>query len=276
MKKYSIQDLWIRVILFFVICVILIFTFQTFIIPLVRQLFNNGNPFPEALETNLIRAMNGIVGIGLVYVFLQFDRQKMETVGFSWNKKMALEWILLSIPITIVGLIPTVFIELSFEILPTELELVDPIAIIFNFSAAMFAIALGEEILFRGYIQSILETEYSFVVAAIVSAGLFGLLHLLLLARFGRFEDMIAILFSAFFIGLTFSYVFKTTRYNLILPVAIHGFWDTFYFIFQAETTYETFFHTLMGIVASIIGAMVIFILIYLYSTKRLTKIMIE
>ncbi len=276
MKKYSIQDLWIRVILFFVICVILIFSFQTFIIPLVRQLFNNGNPFPETLETNLIRAMNGIVGIGLVFVFLQFDRQKMETVGFSWNNKMGLEWILLSIPITIAGLIPTVFIELSFEILPSSLELVDPIALILNFSAAMFAIALGEEILFRGYIQSILETEYSFIVAAIISAALFGLLHLLLLARFGRFEDMFAILFSAFFIGLTFSYVFKTTRYNLILPVAIHGFWDTFYFIFQAETTYDTFFHTFIGIVASIIGATVIFILVYLYSTKRLAKVTIE
>lgn len=276
MKKYSTQDLWVRVILFFVICVILIFTFQTFIIPLVRQLFNNGYPFPETLETNLIRAMNGIVGIGLVYAFLQFDRQKMETVGFSWNNKMASEWILISVPITIIGLIPTVIIELTFEILPSELALVDPIAIILNFSAAMFAIALGEEILFRGYIQSILETEYSFIVAAIVSAGLFGLLHLLLLARFGRFEDMFAILFSAFFIGLTFSYVFKTTRYNLILPVAIHGFWDTFYFIFQAETTYESFFHTFMGIIASMIGALVIFVLMYLYTTKRLANIEFE
>ena len=283
MKKLSIQDLWIRVILFFAICVILIFSFQVFILRIVREVFNNGNAFPRILEINLGRAMNGIVGIGLVYVFLHFDRQKMDTAGFSWNEKFGWEWILVSIPITIAGLIPTVIIEWLFDIIfiPNDiienpLLLLDPVGLILSFFMAMFAIALGEEILFRGYLQTILETQYSFIIAAAVSAFLFGLLHFLLLAPGGNLEDMFAILFSAFAIGLTFSYAFKTTKYNLILPVAIHGVWDFIIFAFQAEFKYENFFAASMEILASIVGASIIFLLIHLYMTRRLALVMTE
>ncbi|GAG08049.1 unnamed protein product, partial [marine sediment metagenome] len=81
MKKYSTQDLWTRVILFFTICVILVFSLQYFILRIVRGVLNNGEPFPSTLEVNLVRAMNGVVGIVLVYVFLRFDRQKMNAAG---------------------------------------------------------------------------------------------------------------------------------------------------------------------------------------------------
>ena len=286
MKKYSTQDLWIRVVLFFAICVILIFTFQGFALRLVRNLFNNGNRYPETLEVNIVRTMNGIVGIGLVYIFLKFDRQKMSAAGFAWNKEFGWEWILISIPIAIAGLLPTIIIEWSFGIIfiPTEMVehpelLIDPIRIIITFFVTMFAISLGEEILFRGYIQTILETKYSFIFAAIVSAGLFGMLHLLLLAPSagteGQLESMIAILFSAFAMGLTFSYVFKNTKHNLIFPVAIHGFWDFFIFVPQAEFAYANYFYSFIEICASIIGATVIFLLIFLYSTKRLANAMV-
>jgi membrane protease YdiL (CAAX protease family) len=227
--------------------------------------------------------MNGIVGIGLVYIFLQFDRQKLDTAGFSWNEKFAWEWILLSIPITIAGLIPTILIEWFFGIIFVRQEvvdnpaiLIDPLGILLTFIVTMFAIALGEEILFRGYLQTVLETQYSFIVAAVVSAFLFGLLHLLLLAPTGRLEEMFAILFSAFAIGLTFSYSFRTTKYNLILPVAIHGVWDFIIFAFQAEFRYPDFFTASMEILASIIGASIIFILVYLYTNKRLALVLTD
>ncbi|MFX1516427.1 MAG: lysostaphin resistance A-like protein [Promethearchaeota archaeon] len=283
MKKLSIQDLWIRVIIFFAICVILIFSFQIFVLRIVREVLNNGAPFSSNIEINLVRAMNGIVGIGLVYIFLQFDRQKLDTAGFSWNEKFAWEWILLSIPITIAGLIPTVLIESFFgiifvrqEVIDNPAVLIDPLGIILTFFVTMFAIALGEEIMFRGYLQTILETQYSFLIAAAVSAFLFGSLHFLLLAPGGNLEEMFAILFSAFIIGLTFSYAFKTTKYNLILPVAIHGVWDFIIFVFQAEFRYPDFFVASMEILASMVGALIIFVLIYLYTTKRLTFVMTD
>lgn len=286
MKKYSTQDLWIRVILFFAICVILIFSFQGFVLRLVENFFYDGQSLMEdnrTLAINIIRAMNGIVGIGLVYVFLTFDRQKIETSGFFWNKKFGWEWIILSIPITIAGFIPTIMIE-SFlpDILGLEEPIVeaggllDPFGILMSLFIAFFAFGIGEEILFRGYLQTILETKYPFYFSALVSAWLFGMLHLLLLAPTGDLLSMFAILFSAFAMGLTFSYAFKTTKYNLTFAVAIHGVWDFIIFSAQAEFYYKTPTHAIIEIFASIVGASVIFILIYLYSTKRLAIAMVE
>ncbi|UCE12486.1 MAG: CPBP family intramembrane metalloprotease [Candidatus Heimdallarchaeota archaeon] len=278
MKKFSVQDLWIRVVLFFLICVILIYSLQVFILPLTRQLFNNGNPFPETFEINIVRGMNGIVGIGLVYVFLNFDRQKLENVGLVWDQKFGWEWFIIGIPIAIIGLIPTVLVELLFGIV-TFGEILDPVGILLTLVITILAIGLGEEIIFRGYLQTILETRNSFYFSTIVSAFLFGLLHFWLWAPAGNLLNMVTILFSAFAIGLTFSYVFKTTKYNLILPVAIHGFWDFFLFIFQAEFTYEKYtligdiriyYQVFMEIFASFVGAAVIFLIVYLYSKKRL------
>lgn len=281
MRKYSTQDLWIRVILFFAICVILIFSFQGFVLRIVETLFFGGRRLIKEnppLAINIVRVMNGIVGIVLVFIFLLFDRQKMSAAGFSWQKKFGLEWIILSIPITIAGFIPTIIIErfvpemLGKEPIAVIGGLLDPFGILVSLFIAFFAFGIGEELLFRGYLQTILETRYSFIFAAIVSATLFGLLHLLLLAPGGDITDMIAILFSAFAMGLTFSYVYKITNYNLIFPVAIHGFWDFFYFALQADTTYKTFIETIIGISASIIGAVVILFLVYLYSTIRLAN----
>lgn len=289
MKKYSTQDLWIRVVLIFSICVILIFTLQGFIFRIVKLLENTGNAYEvlsgslgletETLQLNIVRAMNGIVGIGLVYVFLRFDRQKMSESGLSWNTEFGREWIIISIPITIAGFIPTIIIEHLFGIVEIG-GLLDLTGILLSLFIAFFAFGIGEEILFRGYLQTILETKYSFIFAAVISAGLFGMLHLLLLAPTagteGQLESMFAILFSAFAMGLTFSYAFKATKYNLILPIAIHGFWDFFLFTFQADFVYENFIIATIEIGASIIGATVIFLLVYLYSTKRLASAVVE
>jgi membrane protease YdiL (CAAX protease family) len=279
MKKYSTNDLWSRVVLFFAICVILIFSFQVFILPLVRQLFNNGEEFKSlTLELSIVRAMNGIVGLGLVYVFLMFDRRKMDAVGFKWdsnrlegtpiNLPIAAEWILISIPIALIGLIPTVFIEIVFRIVEFG-QLLDIIGIITTLLVTVLAIGLGEEILFRGYLQTILETKYSFPIAALISSFLFGLLHFVL-ASTSTVYHMTAILFSAMVMGLTFSYCYKVTQYNLILPVAIHGFWDFYLFIFEADFIYRDWGAVIFEISASIIGATIIFLLVHYYYVKRL------
>ncbi len=265
MKKYSITDLWLRVILFFSICVVLIFSFQVFVLPLVTTVFNNGEEYPETIGINIQRAMNGIVGIGLVYVFLRMDRLKIKVSGFEWNKYMVKEWILLSIPIALAGLIPTVIIENIFEIIEIK-DLLDIYGIILTLFVTIFMIGIGEEILFRGYLQRILESRYTFRNSAIISAFLFGFLHFWLAGTTGNVKYMIAILFSAFAIGLTFSYAFKITNYNLIFPVAIHGFWDFFLFIFEADFSYDTWLQVVMEISASIIGAIVIFLLVKYYA----------
>jgi membrane protease YdiL (CAAX protease family) len=265
LKKYSIIDLWLRVLLFFSICVVLIFSFQVFAIPLLRTLFNEGNPLPNTLEINIQRTVNGVVGVGLVYVFLSFDRQSMKESGFQWIGSHAKEWILYSIPITLAGLIPTVIIEAIFGIVIFQ-GVLDLVGMVLTLGVTIFAIGLGEEILFRGYLQRILQTRYSFEISAVISAFLFGLLHLLLIAPGKEVRGMIAIIFSAFVIGLTLSYTFKQTNYNLILPVAIHGFWDFFLFIFLAEFIYDTWLQVILEISASTVGAFLIFLCVKYYS----------
>ncbi|MHA1443219.1 MAG: lysostaphin resistance A-like protein [Candidatus Hodarchaeales archaeon] len=265
MKKYSIFDLWLRVLLFFSICVVLIFSLQVFVIPLLRTLLNEGNPLPTTIEINIQRAVNGIVGVGLVYVFLNFDRLSMKVSGFQWIDSHAKEWILYSIPITLAGLIPTVIIEIIFGIVIFQ-GILDIIGIILTLGVTLLAIGVGEEILFRGYLHRILETRYSFEISAVISAFLFGLLHFWLAAPSRSVFYMVAILFSAFVIGLTFSYTYKKTNYNLIFPVAIHGFWDFFLFIFLAEFVYETWLHVIVEISASTVGALIIFLLVKYYT----------
>ena len=265
LRKYSILDLWLRVLLFFSICVVLLFSFQVFVIPLLETLFNEGNRLPDILEINIQRSVNGIVGLGLVYAFLSFDRQSMKESGFQWIGSNAKEWILYSIPITLAGLIPTVIIESIFGIVVFE-GILDLIGIVLTLGVTLLAIGLGEEILFRGYLQRILQTRYSFEISAVISAFLFGLLHLLLIAPGRDVYYMIAILFSAFVIGLTLSYTFKQTNYNLILPVAIHGFWDFFLFIFLARFVYNDWLQVVLEIGASTVGAVIIFLLVKYYS----------
>jgi membrane protease YdiL (CAAX protease family) len=215
--------------------------------------------------------MNGVVGIGLVYVFLRMDRLKMAVTGFEWDKDMAIEWILWSIPITIAGLIPTVIIEYIFGIIIIN-QLLDILGILLTLFVTIFMIGIGEEILFRGYLQRILESRYSFQNSAILSAFLFGLLHFWLASTSGSVLYMVAILFSATVIGLTFSYTFKITGYNLILPVAIHGFWDFFLFIFQVDFIYDTWLRVIMEISASSIGALVIFLVVRYYAENYQKK----
>ncbi|MFX0172223.1 MAG: lysostaphin resistance A-like protein, partial [Candidatus Hodarchaeota archaeon] len=210
-----------------------------------------------------------------------FDRRKMDIVGFKWNSDrlggipvdlpVAVEWILIGIPIALLGLIPTVIIEIVFKIAVFG-QLLDIIGITVTLLVTVLAIGLGEEILFRGYLQTILETKYSFQVAAFVSSFLFGLLHLWLAAASGNVYHMVAILFSALVMGLTFSYSYRVTNYNLILPVSIHGFWDFFLFIFQVEFIYDDWIKVILEITASIIGATVIFLLVRFYYMKRLNS----
>lgn len=269
MRKYSDIDLWMRVILFFAITTALIFSFQAFAIPLARTIFNNGNPLPLIFEVNLVRSMNGIVGVGLVFAFLKFDRRTLNVVGVSWEKKWGLEWVLLSVPITLAGLIPTVIVELLFGIVEFP-QLLDPVGIALTLIITIFFIGFGEEILFRGYIQNVVETRYSFEVGALVSAFMFGFLHFLLISPSQSIYNMIAVSVSAFLIGLTFSFVYKVSNHNIIFPTVIHGLWDFFLFIGSAEFTYNDPLQVIMEIVASAIGALAIFVVVYFYWTRRL------
>ncbi|MHA1974205.1 MAG: lysostaphin resistance A-like protein [Candidatus Hodarchaeales archaeon] len=268
MRKYSSFDLWLRIVLFLSITIMLTFSLQVFIVPLAQQLLNDGERLPATLEINIMRTVNGVVGLGLVWSFLSYDRQKMSSVGFKWNSYFGKEWILIAIPISLAGLIPTVIIESFFDIIVFG-DLLDVIGILITLFVTLIPIGIGEEILFRGYIQRMVQTRHSFKAGSLLSAILFGFLHFWLAATSRNIYYMLAIFFSAFVIGLMFSYAFMVTNYNLIFPVAIHGFWDFFLFIFQADFDYRNLLQATMEVFASTIGALIIFLFVYFYAKKR-------
>ncbi|MHA1213703.1 MAG: lysostaphin resistance A-like protein [Candidatus Hodarchaeales archaeon] len=268
MRKYSSFDLWLRIVLFVSITIMLTFSLQVFIVPLAQQLLNDGELLPATLEINIMRTVNGVVGLGLVWSFLSYDRQKMSSIGFKWDSRFGKEWILVSIPISLVGLIPTVIIESFFKIISFG-GLLDVIGILMTLFVTLIPIGIGEEILFRGYIQRMVQTRYSFRAGSFLSAILFGFLHFWLAATSGNIYHMLAIFFSAFVIGLMFSYVFMVTNYNLIFPIVLHAFWDFFLFIFQADFQYNNLTQATMEVLASTVGAVIIFLVVYFYAKKR-------
>ena len=82
MRNFKKPEVVMRITLFFIISVILIFSFQVTIFQIGRNLNLN----PSIIE-NLVRSVNGIVGMGLVYIFLKFDRLNFDLIGLKWDEK---------------------------------------------------------------------------------------------------------------------------------------------------------------------------------------------
>jgi membrane protease YdiL (CAAX protease family) len=83
---------------------------------------------------------------------------------------------------------------------------------------------LGEELLYRGYLQGVLEAGRGFAAAALISAAFFALRHATQLALLWPeypFPAAAAWVVYAFVVGLVFSYIYRRTR-SLYLPVFIH------------------------------------------------------
>jgi membrane protease YdiL (CAAX protease family) len=89
-----------------------------------------------------------------------------------------------------------------------------------SFGVVLFGVvALGEELVFRGYIQTNLQEGAGLPVALMVSSLLFGLFHSLNpnVSRLGLVNIALA--------GVALGYGYAVTR-NLWLPIAYHFCWN--------------------------------------------------
>ncbi len=83
--------------------------------------------------------------------------------------------------------------------------------------------AIGEELVFRGFVQKRLalvlkESQNGWLLAAIVSSIIFGIAH--------TYQGSSGII-STGLIGFILALVFMKNKSNLVLPMLIHGFYDT-------------------------------------------------
>jgi membrane protease YdiL (CAAX protease family) len=101
--------------------------------------------------------------------------------------------------------------------------------IVFGISVSIIA-GLGEELLFRGVVQGLLQRFTSAPVAVAISAAVFGALH--------SVSPMYAV--KAGLIGVYFSVLLCKTN-NLAVPIISHALWDTLVFVFFRNEIKEQF-----------------------------------
>ena len=84
---------------------------------------------------------------------------------------------------------------------------------------------IGEELFFRGLLQIGLTNIWGLWPAVVVSSFIFGLAHAVTFTYF----------ILAFVISLYFGFLFEYTG-NLVVPIAIHAFYDFFVFLYIRST----------------------------------------
>ena len=94
------------------------------------------------------------------------------------------------------------------------------IASIYRFLMAYFVVAVGEEIVFRGIIFRLLDSQFNLWVALILSAFLFGAAHII-----NPNATVISTIGISLSSGVLFGLLFKYYR-TLWVPIGIHWSWN--------------------------------------------------
>jgi membrane protease YdiL (CAAX protease family) len=247
-------DVWIRVALFTFVVFVVLFALQAILTNLLEAtIFPVITSDEDTNRRNLLvveiilRAVTGVVGVGLVGVFLYFDRLKFNVIGLSRPSKL-LSIVILGSIVSLCGSIPTLFVEMT--ILRTGVTALANESILFFhilslplvIVIAFLGIALGEEIVFRGYILSVVNEKYSFWIALLVSSVLFGLLHSVIsLINPQNIWEPIGWGITSAMAGAVFGYAYRVSNNNLTLPVVLHGFWNVPGFVLLVYTAWPNF-----------------------------------
>ena len=268
---WSFKDASIRFVFFYGLILIFNMVFQLGIPPLVK-LAN------ITIDTYVVEAtVVGVVGFLLTYFFLTVDHKKLVSVGFSLHKKFFI-FIIIALITTSIALAIAYYIEhlggvvdfnqmsegrYFIEDLSRPNQLIDYSVIVF---ITFFGIAIGEEIMFRGYLQQIFESQTGVLKATLASSILFGLLHsfLLLNSSVQVLQSMIAVGVSATIFGFVFTYAAKISGENLTLPILIHGIWNNIIFFFNTNFNYENIGNIMAEITSQFVAACVLISMLYI------------
>ena len=164
-----------------------------------------------------------IAGIILVTIYL--DKEKIQDLGivFKWR----------IIAYFIIGIIWAYFFNIQFQIISlikseNAFHFISPLTkdTLSSLIYYLVFIGLSEELMFRGYIISTIQRDSNYLVALIVSAILFSLIHM------GSGESIMNIFIMGTVMTLFFGLIFIMTR-NIFLVVGLHGAWNAFERLFH-------------------------------------------
>ena len=266
----SSKDAFIRLIFYYGLLIIFNLVFQLGLPNLVSMA--NITIDQYVIEATVV----GVIGFLLTILFLSFDQKKLASLGFQLHQKYILLAIIAAITTTI-ALAFAYYFEILGGVVSVKQMLDDRYLIenltkpnqLLDYSVIVlitfFGIAIGEEIIFRGYLQNIFESQTGVIKATFASSVLFGFLHsiLILMGNSQVLQSMIAVGVSATIFGFVFTYATKISGGNLTLPIFIHGVWNSIIFFFQTKYDYENVFKIFSEIFSQIIAAIVLISLLY-------------
>jgi membrane protease YdiL (CAAX protease family) len=264
------KEAWTRLFLYYFLILAFLITLQHGFGDLTAIFL----PSPDIRNTQIMIAnvqgsIIGFTGIGLTYMFLKYDDKSFSHIGVKLRENMQ-PLLYIAIGVTTLALAVAYIVEIGSGVVSLDQILNDRFKIesnlnefilfIFRFLIVFGGVAIGEEIIFRGYIFRLLDAHLSTFNAALGSSILFGLLHFFILSanRTQVLQTMITVAISAITFGMVFSYAYVISGKNIVFPILIHGIWNNIIFFFNTKYDYETPYLMIMEILSQLIAALII------------------
>ena len=178
----------------------------------------------QTTEQSIIIAFFGLVGTFLVVFFFMklVEKESFLNLGFQFqnHKKDIIIGVIIGLVIMALGFWILVFFK-QIKFATTFFSAYEiSLTLIF-----FLLVALTEELLFRGYVLSKLMNSFSKIVALIISAILFSLMHVA-----NPNINWLSYL-NLFLAGIVLGLPYLYTR-NLMFPIALHFSWNFFQSLF--------------------------------------------
>lgn len=147
------------------------------------------------------------------------DRRAVETIGWQWKK---VGYNLAKGGLWAIGIQTIAFLLLIiFGFLEVSLQTFDGVELV-GFLLLFLLVSIQEELIFRGYITSLLSFSLHFLPAIIISALLFAAVHI------GNVDFTWMGFGSIFFGGYLLGLLYLKYQ-NLYLPIGMHWFWNFYH-----------------------------------------------
>lgn len=175
------------------------------------------NPLSDASLITWILIANALAGIVVAIVFRLFiDRRSLLSLGFSWRGREALVGFLLGPAILGVG---TLILQATGHLHWTDITF--QARDLFIGMGLLFITAVGEEVIFRGYLLNNLLESFHKWAALVITAALFAIVHV------GNSSINAIALINLFAGGLILGINYIYTR-NLWFSIFFHFSWNFF------------------------------------------------
>ena len=213
----------LNLVLFSIPYVVVVGLFQLIGVHISGVEFTDVN-FKQTSEQSVIIAFFGLVGTFLVVLFFMklIDKKPFLNLGFQFqnHKKDIIIGIIVGLIIMALGFWVLVFFnQIKFAMTFFSIYEISLTLILFLLAA------LTEELLFRGYVLGNLMNSFNKIIALIISAILFSLMH-----AANPNIDLISYL-NLFLAGIVLGLPYIYTR-NLMFPIALHFSWNFFQSLF--------------------------------------------